>query len=661
MYGGSPLAKLLLFFLLSTATVVLGQELPLDISTRLDAARAKAAANCSDYETAETLYQKAVEDGLGSVEPLIRLSILSGNKEQAGRLLLEHRNRLEGVDGALLAVLLEKSALDTSLTLSEPHHFLYYGLILDEQGKAEEAKENLALFLTTGQWGREIAESILMKGLDAVCAMCREQQAQRYGPAPLCHTCFDLQSDPGWIKQAMYAPTHEQRRLLSNLYGEDAFEGFSGRLGDLLPDSMSARSDLLPLQEVPAIVKELGPETLDLYESAALSSSPVRALGVALSSGPFDEQLFYSGSAQSSFRERAGSLPDSIDLSWVLNIAYWCHKLSVRPSPDGISRLDLRVAFDAVMGNPDARLTATAMFVKIKMANAQTSYFEQCLRTRPDDLFLHLVLAYPKDSEFTQEDRERQLRHHLWLIEHYPTTLRSAIWSSGEDDQSSRKLVEAWAAKLESLPNSPEVLGAAASFFAVEENELALLLYQRCHALDPENTEWLERIAHQASLSDNPSTELQNLEKALDASTPEKRGFLLTDLAIAAFEAEEYEKARDSAEELLDLTKTENNWNTGNAHHKAHIVLGLLALREDRIDIAGEHLLESARVDGSPQLNSFGPNMQLAVALLERGQDAIVIEYLELCHKFWKSPSIEDWIQTIRQGETPDFGGNLRY
>ncbi len=91
------------------------------------------------------------------------------------------------------------------------------------------------------------------------------------------------------------------------------------------------------------------------------------------------------------------------------------------------------------------------------------------------------------------------------------------------------------------------------------------------------------------------------------------------------------------------------------------MVLGLLALDQDDLPSAREHLLESARTKGSPQLNSFGPNMRLALALLEKGEKDAVLSYLELCGKFWNSPYLKTWGEQIQRGETPEFGANLSY
>lgn len=82
---------------------------------------------------------------------------------------------------------------------------------------------------------------------------------------------------------------------------------------------------------------------------------------------------------------------------------------------------------------------------------------------------------------------------------------------------------------------------------------------------------------------------------------------------------------------------------------------------EDDVALARHHLVEAGRVEGSAPLGSFGPNMSLAAELLERGEKDVVLEYFELCSKFWPSEKLADWAAMVKGGRMPDFGGNLVY
>lgn len=125
------------------------------------------------------------------------------------------------------------------------------------------------------------------------------------------------------------------------------------------------------------------------------------------------------------------------------------------------------------------------------------------------------------------------------------------------------------------------------------------------------------------------------------------------------------DKARQYANELLDrAVESPPDWNYGNAVHHGNLILGGVALREGRVEDAERFLLRAGKTPGSPQLNSFGPNMQLAMELLEKGRPQRVLEYLQLCKTFWKFAGltgVDSWIETIKAGGIPDFGANLVY
>lgn len=159
----------------------------------------------------------------------------------------------------------------------------------------------------------------------------------------------------------------------------------------------------------------------------------------------------------------------------------------------------------------------------------------------------------------------------------------------------------------------------------------------------------------------------QELEKE---KIPEKSFYLLSDLvrtyASVKITDEMVPDAKKSADSLLESSgKFKKNWNYGNAIHHSHLVLGRLNLLSGKVDGAKKELKLAAQTPGSPQLNSFGPNMTLAKELLEKGEKTAVLEYFDDCLRFWKSefakPSVDEWKTDIANGKTPQFDGNLVY
>jgi hypothetical protein len=151
----------------------------------------------------------------------------------------------------------------------------------------------------------------------------------------------------------------------------------------------------------------------------------------------------------------------------------------------------------------------------------------------------------------------------------------------------------------------------------------------------------------------------------LDAATNEsERFYALPAAAKKALENGETEKARKLATELLGrASEHSDDWNCGNAIHHGNLVLGRIALAKGDVAEAKKRLLAAADTKGSPQMNSFGPNMQLAKELLAKGEKDVVLQYFERCAIFWKmgGDRLATWTEEVRKGKTPDFGANLLY
>ncbi len=148
------------------------------------------------------------------------------------------------------------------------------------------------------------------------------------------------------------------------------------------------------------------------------------------------------------------------------------------------------------------------------------------------------------------------------------------------------------------------------------------------------------------------------------AKTEEGRFYSLGPAAKEEFKKGNIAEARKLATELAALaTKYEKNWNYGNAIQDANLVLGRIAVRTGDIEAAKKYLAEQAKSPGSPQMDSFGPNVSLAKDLLEKGEIEAVVNYLTACKAFWKTQGgrLDDWIASAKAGNIPDFGANLVY
>ena len=166
----------------------------------------------------------------------------------------------------------------------------------------------------------------------------------------------------------------------------------------------------------------------------------------------------------------------------------------------------------------------------------------------------------------------------------------------------------------------------------------------------------------------SPKTPDERYKRAisnLNASEDEySRWCALGRAAKTSFEVKAFAEALGYAEELRGLIPLyEEDWNYGNAVQDSNIVFGLIALNGGDIPKAQDHLLAAGRSPGSPQMNSFGPNMTLAKSLIESGKRDSVLSYFELCRVFWKmhGDRLDEWKSEVLAGEMPDFGTNLMY
>jgi hypothetical protein len=260
-------------------------------------------------------------------------------------------------------------------------------------------------------------------------------------------------------------------------------------------------------------------------------------------------------------------------------------------------------------------------------------------------------------------------RHALWMVEHCPTTVPTPIVNVYMARH--RAVADAWRKQVERHPQNPAVLVTASEYFLWADRPTAHALLDRAEAAAPRNAVIFLKHSRLYRLEDRNGSKpavaakaLTKLEQGVALSPEPSRFDHKADLARYALFAGDPDKAKAHASDILaEINARPRTWNTGNLVHGAHLVLGLLALRAGDIVTAKQHLLDSARIGGSPQLNSFGPNMLLAEELLKKGERQVVLDYLDLCAHFWEmgKPKLEIWRDQITRGDAPDFGANLDY
>ena len=267
-------------------------------------------------------------------------------------------------------------------------------------------------------------------------------------------------------------------------------------------------------------------------------------------------------------------------------------------------------------------------------------------------------------------------------------TNHNGLISKVDPSEASSEFARSAAAALQSSDDAV-VLGSAGYLLMFQGGVLSRLgqidsdpstLAQQCIAkakqLDPRNPAYAETMAsfyrNQAMMAPSAADKLEwnnkaliELEHAVDLTAdPEDRLAMLTSLVRAAFDAGRLAKAETRAQELLVKAPAfPSSWNYGNAIHHGHLVIGRILLQRGEVEAAKARLLEAGATPGSPQLDSFGPNMSLAKELLERGEKESVLLYFERCASFWKMDRgrLDQWRAEVEAGRIPEFGANLLY
>jgi hypothetical protein len=336
-----------------------------------------------------------------------------------------------------------------------------------------------------------------------------------------------------------------------------------------------------------------------------------------------------------------------------------------------------------------------------------------------------LIGYYHPKSFQPGDARKARYSHLLWIIENHPgapiagtpqATLYPAL--DKENYQTAKAL---WLKQIDKHKDRATVLGNAAKFFQLSDKDRTESLLIRTRTIEPNNPQWAQQLgqlyslqagveilqgsaerrkelsakalkqfedalkamktgivsedklkAMKAKFEKATKTELEG-EDSLKAMMAEflkaqkaeiGRSALLQYVAVVALDAGELKKAEAYATEMLTKAKTtgrKSGFLHGNAVHHGNLILGRLALASGNLTKAKKHLIEAGKTPGSPQLNSFGPNMLLAKALLKKGEKEIVLEYFQLCSKFWKSDALMRWADVVEKGQIPKFRANLNY
>ena len=312
-----------------------------------------------------------------------------------------------------------------------------------------------------------------------------------------------------------------------------------------------------------------------------------------------------------------------------------------------------------------------------KMKAKDVQLLEKKISEDSNDILSRTKLLgyYFRKQYQNQSAREAKQKHVLWLIMNAPASEVLGVPEGSIDAilnaEAYAEGKKVWIDQINKKPTNLKVLEHSSKFFQIHDRELAKKSLQMGQSLDLDDPKWPAALGHLYMLSmitnsSKKQTEiareaLGQFETAYKLSTKMERDPLLQYLTKTALAANDLKKAKEYAE--IMLSQNSPGWNDGNNIHHANIVLGRIAIRSDHIQKAKECLIIAGKTPGSPQLNSFGPNMSLAKELLQKGEKEVVLKYFKLCSKFWKmgKERLDKWSADVKGDKMPNFGASLIY
>jgi hypothetical protein len=293
---------------------------------------------------------------------------------------------------------------------------------------------------------------------------------------------------------------------------------------------------------------------------------------------------------------------------------------------------------------------------------------EKSLVGKDGDLDAHVRLV---GYYFSRSDTSAMSKHLLWLLREHPEIDLGRFGTPSPEciPEARRILLD----HIDKYPADPLVLEHASRHLARFDEATAEEMMLRGASLDV-SPRWhtalaqmMTRRARRArTTAASPLKEHEAWAKAHShyemaltlCETPDERIDALIGIAETSLAAGNWARAGDAAEQLIaNSGEVENTWNYGNAVHIAHIVLGKIALQFNDEQHAGLELIKAGDIPGSPQLDTFGPDMSLASELIERGVIEPVITYLKSCRRFWlrMQSKLDEWVSQLESGARPSL------
>lgn len=332
-----------------------------------------------------------------------------------------------------------------------------------------------------------------------------------------------------------------------------------------------------------------------------------------------------------------------------------------------------------------------------KLTAADAKRLEARVKLKPtDEEARRQLVSYYNDytRKATVADGKKLLSHRLWFVQNRPQKADYSIigfFFDDKDDPSPEyiSLREEWKKQLLRLPNDQVVRMNAFNFVSSVEPELGESILEDGLKAAPETYEFLAALStHLAeNLEDSDTDAKQTRARILDLGKKAlvqlktdrsdhrntSRRNLLEALCPVAVKDLEFSLAESFARELiLDFASDIDHGSYQDAAHIGNITLGEAALARGDVKKAGEYLMIAIKAPLRKKDGYFyKPDTDLAKKLFEKGEKAVVVEYLtallllpymaddeESGEPEDDAVAVKKWLSEIGKGTVPTFDLN---
>ena len=297
------------------------------------------------------------------------------------------------------------------------------------------------------------------------------------------------------------------------------------------------------------------------------------------------------------------------------------------------------------------------------------------------------------ETKKTVATEKARINHRIWFIQNRPEMTELEVMaffdvSKFTKDPAYDLLKAEWLKQVALYPRKSQIRLNAASFMDNVEPSAAISLLSEGEKIDPEEYEFPLKLAEiYESRSKDPTVAgtlqrnyldlalekgehaLSQIKKERSRTRDRDRKELLLKLSKVGLELKKYERTRAFATELiLDFGNDPDEYGYEESVHTGNIILGRIALAENDVAKAKEHLLIAIRAplrSESAYLSDI--DFELARALLAKGEKDAILEYLRLClslrekekelDELYKSEinALKSWQEEIKAGKIPSL------